>query len=420
MLYDLLGVGVGPFNLSVAALMSRVHKKSSIFLERQKEFCWYPGMLIPNSYLQISFLKDLVTAADPTSPYSFLSYIIQKGRFYRFINAEYSFVERKEFADYLAWVAAQLDNLRFNQNIKEIELTKDAFVVHSQNQTYLTQNLIMGTGISPNIPESLKRLPYEKCFHSHEYMMRDADFSGKRVVIIGGGQSGVEILLDIVKRYPSVESVVLLTRRNSLEVLDDSPFINEFFSPDYASFFYKLDPAKKKKIVDQQKLASDGVSRDSLIELIQTLYSHDFINPSKRKVSVYPCHEVVNAEYSNSGVTLQVQDNHKHRKISLDADIVICATGYKTYIPDVLEPFFDNLPKDSLGNLDIREDFSVNCTWRHGGKLFIQNQSRNTYGIFDPQMSMTAWRSAKIINSLLGEKVYHENEIHAALNWEMA
>jgi lysine N6-hydroxylase len=102
MLYDLLGVGVGPFNLSVAALMSRVHKKSSIFLERQKEFCWYPGMLIPNSYLQISFLKDLVTAADPTSPYSFLSYIVQKGRFYRFINAEYSFVERKEFADYLA------------------------------------------------------------------------------------------------------------------------------------------------------------------------------------------------------------------------------------------------------------------------------------------------------------------------------
>ena len=88
MIYDLLGIGIGPFNLSVAALMSKVDK-SSLFLERKSEFSWYPGMLLPNTYLQISFLKDLVTAADPTSPYSFLSYIIQKGRFYRFINAEY-------------------------------------------------------------------------------------------------------------------------------------------------------------------------------------------------------------------------------------------------------------------------------------------------------------------------------------------
>ncbi|AVL70313.1 hypothetical protein CEQ07_01965 [Oligella urethralis] len=419
MIYDLLGIGIGPFNLSVAALMSKVDK-SSLFLERKSEFSWYPGMLLPNTYLQISFLKDLVTAADPTSPYSFLSYIIQKGRFYRFINAEYSFIERKEFADYLSWVATNLSNLKFNQNIEKIELTDRAFTVHSQNQTYLAKNLVIGTGITPNTPDFLKHLPTEKCFHSNEYMMRRQDFSGKRIVVIGGGQSGIEILLDIVKSCPSVESVVLFTRRNSLEVLDDSPFINEFFSPDYAHYFYKLDSLQKKKIVDQQKFASDGVSRNSLIELVQLLYSHDFLNPSShRKVKVYPNHEVTLVAKDNSALALQVRDNNSRKNTLFNADIVVCATGYKTYIPEVFSPFFDNLPKDSLGNIEIRDDFSVNYTWKHGGRLFIQNQSRNTYGIFDSQMSMTAWRSAKIINSLLGRNVYYENDIHAALNWEM-
>ena len=70
--YDVVGVGVGPFNLSVAALLHPIDSFLSCFLEERPEFQWHPGMLFPESTVQTSYLKDLVTPADPTNPYSFI------------------------------------------------------------------------------------------------------------------------------------------------------------------------------------------------------------------------------------------------------------------------------------------------------------------------------------------------------------
>ncbi|NOJ47631.1 lysine N(6)-hydroxylase/L-ornithine N(5)-oxygenase family protein [Bradyrhizobium sp. WSM 1744] len=39
------------------------------------------GMLLPGSDMQISFLKDLVSLRDPTSPFTFLNYLHKRGRF---------------------------------------------------------------------------------------------------------------------------------------------------------------------------------------------------------------------------------------------------------------------------------------------------------------------------------------------------
>ncbi|WP_283812081.1 SidA/IucD/PvdA family monooxygenase [Bradyrhizobium archetypum] len=38
-------------------------------------------MLLPGSDMQISFLKDLVSLRDPTSPFTFLNYLHKRGRF---------------------------------------------------------------------------------------------------------------------------------------------------------------------------------------------------------------------------------------------------------------------------------------------------------------------------------------------------
>ena len=42
-LTDLIDVGVGPFNLSVAALLERVPHLSSQFFDNKKEFIWHEG-----------------------------------------------------------------------------------------------------------------------------------------------------------------------------------------------------------------------------------------------------------------------------------------------------------------------------------------------------------------------------------------
>jgi L-ornithine N5-oxygenase len=59
------------------------------------------------SELQISFLKDLVTLRNPTSPYSFVNYLKAHGRLVDFINLGTFYPCRMEFNDYLRWVAGQ-------------------------------------------------------------------------------------------------------------------------------------------------------------------------------------------------------------------------------------------------------------------------------------------------------------------------
>src|SRR5262245_42938356 len=100
---DVAGIGVGPFNLSLAALLSPVSDLRWRFFERRPAFEWQAGMMLPDTQMQTSFLKDLVTPVDPTNPFSFLAYLVEKGRFYRFINAEFTRVRRVEFADYMRW-----------------------------------------------------------------------------------------------------------------------------------------------------------------------------------------------------------------------------------------------------------------------------------------------------------------------------
>jgi len=86
--YDVLGIGSGPFNLSLNALLQKTALKS-LFIDKAAKMTWHSGMLLPGARMQTSFLKDLVTPVDPTSPYSFLAYLVQKKRLYRFLSARF-------------------------------------------------------------------------------------------------------------------------------------------------------------------------------------------------------------------------------------------------------------------------------------------------------------------------------------------
>ncbi|KAG6336406.1 hypothetical protein ID866_2679, partial [Astraeus odoratus] len=113
--YDAIGVGFGPSNLAIAgAFVDKANSATSVslpkllFIEKQEQFGWHRGMLIPGSRMQIkefSFLKDLATLRSPQSPITFLSYLHSQNRLLDFINRGSTFPTRKEYADYLSWAA---------------------------------------------------------------------------------------------------------------------------------------------------------------------------------------------------------------------------------------------------------------------------------------------------------------------------
>src|SRR3546814_14547175 len=56
--YDLFGVGIGPFNLSLAALADGVPELRCLFVDQRAGFAWHPGLLLDGAMLQVSFLRS--------------------------------------------------------------------------------------------------------------------------------------------------------------------------------------------------------------------------------------------------------------------------------------------------------------------------------------------------------------------------
>ena len=101
--HDFVAIGLGPFNLGLACLTDPLRASDGldgVFLEARDRFDWHPGMLLDDATLQVPFLADLVTMADPTSRWSFLSYLKQTGNLYPFYIRESFYPLRREYDDY--------------------------------------------------------------------------------------------------------------------------------------------------------------------------------------------------------------------------------------------------------------------------------------------------------------------------------
>jgi lysine N6-hydroxylase len=418
-LLDLAGIGVGPFNLSLAALLSPIPRCQARFFERRDGFIWHPGMMLPGTQMQTSYLKDLVTPVDPSNPYSFLSYLVKKGRFYRFVNAEYSRVRRIEFADYLRWVAQQLPNLSFGSGVDAVEFYRGGFKLTGDNLgNVYSRHLVVATGMKPNIPAWVERYVGEHCLHSHGYVGSDFSVSGKRVAIIGGGQSGAEIFLDLMAgKRGMADEIIWISRRPNLDPLDETAFINEYFTPDYVRHFHRLPEQRKPPIVSSHKLTGDGVSPATLQVLSQYLYDSDFLSSNTPPYAILPHREVHLMGRDKSAYHLYMRNGFNNDDQSIVADKIILATGYHYQLPSCLGALADRLDLDEAGFPRLQEDYTIDWDGPAEHRIYMQNAGRNSHGVADAQLSLAAWRSAVIINSMLGETIYDVDPCPAALQW---
>ena len=183
-MHDLVGAGIGPANLSLAALVSRVPELEARFFDIRPEFSWHPGLMLPNSTINVSFLKDLVTLADPTHSLSFLNFLHSTRDIYSFINAELDSVGRQEFNEYLRWACGRLDNLQWSTAVEGMEDRDGAFTVHTDHGEVRTQNVALGVGLQPFVPPCATQHLGDDVFHASDFMLRELKLEGKRVAVI--------------------------------------------------------------------------------------------------------------------------------------------------------------------------------------------------------------------------------------------
>lgn len=403
---DCLGIGAGPANLSVASLLHAFPQATSIFVDQKKSFGWHDTQQFPDTTLQVSMLKDLVTLADPTSKFSFLSYLHSQGRIYHFLNAQFDAVHRLEFRKYLEWVANQHKNVVFGEKVIEIGFNGH-FVVRTDKRTITANNVSVGVGTRPFVPAFAAGQLGPDQYHVSEMLERSRDLAGQSVCIVGGGQSGAEAFLELISR-PQTERpqrVNWISRRPNFLPIDDSPFTNEFYMPNHSDFFFGLNRASRLEFNGTHVLTSDGISEATLRQIYQRIYLHRFIDGAANLVGLYPNRELRGLERRSGGPwLLEVSNaNYAPRLEQIEADVVIWATGFRQSEADFLSPISDRLQREGQEYL-IDDDFAVRWDGPEDRNIFLHNGAPNQRGLADRNLSLLAWRSKRIIDRILGLK----------------
>ncbi|CDL83401.1 lysine N(6)-hydroxylase/L-ornithine N(5)-oxygenase family protein [Xenorhabdus szentirmaii] len=417
--YDFIGIGIGPFNLSIAALSSGIPGFNTLFLERASRFSWHEGILLPECHMQTSFLKDLVSAVDPTSPYSFLNYLVKRKKFYRFLTTEQRTVSREEFADYLSWAANNLDSLQFGEEVIHVTFDdqKKLFQVTTQNNQYLARHVCMGIGKRFKLPECVK-IQNNQCFHAGEMMLRTPDLTDKRVTVVGGGQSGADLFLNIFRgEWGTPKQLNWVSRRNNYNALDEAAFSNEYFTPEYVESFYSLEPEIKKRMLEEQKMTSDGITSHSLLSIYQAMYHRFEVLRETPWVKLLPSRALLDVKEQGESYQLVTQHLLDNGKEYIDSDTVIFATGYQPSESKFLEPLMQRLHMTQNGGYQIAPDFTLGWDGPDSHCLFAVNAGMQSHGIAEPQMSLMAWRSAHILNRALGKNHFDLSHSPGVIKW---
>ncbi|MFJ8011423.1 lysine N(6)-hydroxylase/L-ornithine N(5)-oxygenase family protein [Streptomyces sp. NPDC096339] len=415
--YGCIGVGVGPANLSLASLLHGDEAIPNLFLDQKECFTWHDGQQLPDTTLQVSMLKDLVSLADPTNPFSFLAYLHDQGRIYHFINAQFDAMPRREYRNYLQWASERNENVVFGERVLSVDFDK-TFVVETDRRTVTADNVSIGVGTSPWVPPLAEGLLGDDQFHVSDVVAKARNLGGKRVCVVGGGQSGAEAFLDLISRPPGERPrrVSWIARRRNYFPIDDTPFTNDFYMPGYSDHFALLDKPIRQKLNADHVLTSDGISEATLREIYQRVYVHRFTEDTPDLAALLPGREVTDVTRGATGAwSVELRDiDHPADATHVDADVIIWATGFRPAPMTVLEPIAHRLERED-GEYRIDKNFAVQWDGPAGHNVFVHNAAPQQRGLADRNLSLIAWRSGRIADRIRG--VRGDEQLDSFIEW---
>ncbi|HAY2691058.1 TPA: SidA/IucD/PvdA family monooxygenase [Escherichia coli] len=366
-----------------------------------------------------SLLKDLVSAVAPTNPYSFVNYLVKHKKFYRFLTSRLRTVSREEFSDYLRWAAEDMNNLYFSHTVENIDFDKKRrlFLVQTSQGEYFARNICLGTGKQPYLPPCVKHMT-QSCFHASEMNLRRPDLSGKRITVVGGGQSGADLFLNALRgEWGEAAEINWVSRRNNFNALDEAAFADEYFTPEYISGFSGLEEDIRHQLLDEQKMTSDGITADSLLTIYRELYHRFEVLRKPRNIRLLPSRSVTTLESSGPGWKLLMEHHLDQGRESLESDVVIFATGYRSALPQILPSLMPLITMHDKNTFKVRDDFTLEWSGPKENNIFVVNASMQTHGIAEPQLSLMAWRSARILNRVMGRDLFDLSMPPALIQW---
>ncbi|MEV5874932.1 SidA/IucD/PvdA family monooxygenase [Streptomyces sp. NPDC052101] len=421
---DLVGIGIGPCNLSLAALAHPLAELDAVFYEQRPGFEWHPGLLIEGATVQVPFLADLVTLADPTSPWSFLNYLKTRQRLFPFYFTEHFHIQRAEYDAYCRWVAQSLPALRFHHQVDAVRWNpeRDVFEVdftqldaegeaEALGRTY-TRNVVLGIGTAPYVPDPLKPLvdaPGVPVIHAADYLDHRSDIlAADHVTVVGSGQSGAEVFLDLLRHRPvGREKLHWIGRSEAFTPMEYSKLGLEHFTPDYTRYFHALAEPVRDRLIAAQWQLHKGIDAGTLAAIHDELYRRSLQGGWPDAVLTPGVLVRTAGRIATTQVELHLEHLQQGSRTRLTTGAVVLATGYRERPLDrILAGLDPYMRRDNSERPRIDQEFRLVLDPSVTGSVYVQNAELHTHGVGAPDLGLAAWRSATILNSLTGNAPY--------------
>ncbi|GIH71522.1 lysine N(6)-hydroxylase/L-ornithine N(5)-oxygenase family protein [Sphaerimonospora thailandensis] len=408
--HDFIAIGLGPYNLGLACLTEPIDELGGLFLERKPDFDWHPGMLLDSATMQTPFIADLVTLADPTSPYSFLNYLKETGRLYPFYIREIFYQLRGEYVAYCRWAAAKLRTIRFQHEVTSVtyETADGCYVVRAtrtdtgETTEHRARRLVLGTGTPPHLPDGCAGLGGD-LVHSAGYLdARESLRAKDSITVVGSGQSAAEIYRDLLADIESYGyRLNWVTRSPRFFPLEYTKLTLEMTSPEYVDYFHALPEDTRYRLETEQKGLYKGIDAELINDIFDLLYQKTVGGPIPTRLMTNTA--LRGASYGNGEYTLRLRHEEQERDFSLVTQGLVLATGYRYQPPAFLEPVRDRIRWDRHGRVDVARNYSIDVT---GRGIFLQNGGTHTHSVTSPDLGMGPYRNSWIIRELLGREHY--------------
>ncbi|TWP47310.1 lysine N(6)-hydroxylase/L-ornithine N(5)-oxygenase family protein [Lentzea tibetensis] len=400
--HDLVGIGFGPSNLALAiAVHEHERPVTARFFEKQPAFGWHRGMLLEDATMQVSFLKDLVTLRNPRSEFSFLCYLRDRGRLIDFVNHKNLFPLRVEFHDYFEWAAEKVAHLvSYGTEVVQVTSDGDVFeVTTNDGQVTVARNLVMATGLEPNLPEGIET--GERIWHNRELLHRVEQVNDpQRFVVVGAGQSAAEVTAFLHDRFPAAE-VCGVFARYGYSPADDSSFANRIFDPAAVDDFYSAPEDVKRKLMAYHGNTNFAVvDLDLIQELYRRVYREKVLN--RQRLRLYNTSRLVDVADDGAKVSATVESLADGSRRNVEADVVVYSTGYRPANPvRLLGSLAEHCRRDADTRLKIDRDYRVVTSPDLRCGIYLQGGTEHTHGITSSLLSNTAVRVGEILGSIL-------------------
>jgi lysine N6-hydroxylase len=414
--YHTVGIGAGPANLSLAALFESSTPEKIALFDSQPGPSWHNRLLHSGVRMQTSWLKDLVSLVAPRHELTFLNYLVTTGRMYALMNSQFDVIPRLEYVRYLAWAAGKLRDVNYGVTVDQISFDDDGFVVYSAGRAMArSENLVIGMGSAPVIPDGLSGLPPKRAFIADELGERLDEMSADldaRVAVVGGGQTGIEAALWLLNR--GFTNIDWFGRRLWFDTIDDSPCANDVYRPAHLEALQRLSPPTRRKVIGALNPTGDALTPGAMRGLYQANYD-SLLELGRFPVTLYPGRDVTSGVFDGDDIVLACKTPEKpeeHR-----ARHVVIATGRR----NAPVPFDDDLRRrvdvTEDGELIVEPDFSVRWKGMNGHQIYALNRARLNLGLTDANLTLLPVRAAIVLNSMFGREMFEIRDELCPVNW---